>query len=90
MTLQKDSIDGHPSTGPVSIQPCQKWALANLRFASLMGTKQNLTDVLLYTPLTVRVRVRAFSYDFLRGELWKKYPLDQAETDLASRLTSQP
>lgn len=47
-------------------------------------------DTLLYVYLIARVRVRVFSHDFWRGELGKKYPLDQKQTDLASRLTSGP
>lgn len=33
---------------------------------------------------------QSFSHDFLRGVLWTRYPLDQKETDVASRLTSEP
>lgn len=76
-----------PARGSFYI-PMSVVGIANLRCANLMGTKDNLMDVLLYIPLIVRLRVRVFSYGFVRGLLWKNYPLDQEDTDLAFRLVS--
>lgn len=53
-----------------------------------MGTKQ--LGVLLYIPLIVTVGLRDLSSDLVSEVLWKKDPRDQEETDLDSRLTSQP